>query len=409
MPRWISLLIVPMLLLPGCGNKMDLPSETSGGEIPLDGYFVSSVWNGMGDVTDMLVTKNKWLYIAEDSSSVKRYKGKGSNVAGTIIAEAIESVEGLDRPVALDEGMEDHIFILDMVDSAAVFYTDRPETSHFLVPAVIPVIKLFDIYPNEITLAWGDSSWMPKDSTETFPGRDSTTIIRYREKTDLLSLTADEEDNVYVAGMTFSYMERVIRDFDTLYADGTDSIIGLEIAGSDTAYIDSTTNWFVKKYDYSGAFLRTTVANGTGRGYGKEIPHLATHDGILYFVDRSAGSVKANDALADSTGLNLGGLDWLDGSEIPGASDSLFVLDPSGLATDPLGHLLVSDGGFLSGDGNGRILKYTPDFLYMDRVDKNDRGLVRAPGAVASTDSLVYVYDEADSKIVLFEPPQAPE
>ena len=126
---------------------MDLPTETSGGEIPLDGYFVSSVWNGMGDVTDILVTRNKWLYIAEDSSTVKRYKGKGSNVMGTIIADAIESVEGLDRPVSLDEGVEDHIFILDMVDSTAVFYTDRTETSHFIVPAVIPVVKLFDMLP----------------------------------------------------------------------------------------------------------------------------------------------------------------------------------------------------------------------------------------------------------------------
>ncbi len=412
MRRVLFMLAIPALLLAGCGNKMDLPVESETGAIPFDGYFVASVWENMGSVTDILITENQWLYMAEDSATVKRYKRKGANDGGVIVAREIERIDGLTRPISLDEGMEDHIFILDLADSSAVYYTDRPEPAYFTVPAVIPMVRLFDLFPNTITDGWTDPLWAPWDSTETLPGRDSVTIHHHLRLTDLTGITADGEDRVFVSGKTWYVWDTITRDFDTLYADGTDSIIGLEVASADTATVDST-SWFVNRYDSSGELLGRTVGTGSGAGYGVDIPNIAAYEGNLYFIDRSSNRIKANDAFAERTGLFLGGLEWLDGSELPGENDTLFSLDPSGLAVDPVGDLYVSDGGFISDfvtfEPDGRILKYTSDFLYLERVDMNGSDLVTEPGAIAATDSLVYVFDESDRKIVLFELPKAPE
>ena len=70
-------------------------------------------------------------------------------------------------------------------------------------------------------------------------------------------------------------------------------------------------------------------------------------------------------------------------------------------AVDLHGNLYISDGG------NGRVLKYDDSFRFIERVDKNKKDLLSSPAALAATDSLVYVYDEGDGKIVLFELPKA--
>ena len=112
MRRLLGLAI--LALVAGCGNKMDLPVETKGGVIPFQGYFVASVWDDVGFVTDILVTRAQWVYFAEDSTAITRYKRKGANVDGVIVARPIESLPGLTRPVYVEEGMEDHLFIVDL-------------------------------------------------------------------------------------------------------------------------------------------------------------------------------------------------------------------------------------------------------------------------------------------------------
>ncbi|RPJ45035.1 MAG: hypothetical protein EHM19_05890, partial [Candidatus Latescibacterota bacterium] len=62
------LLIPALLLLAGCGHKMALPEEEPGGDIPFSGYFVYGTWENVGRVTDILVTENQWLFLAEDST-----------------------------------------------------------------------------------------------------------------------------------------------------------------------------------------------------------------------------------------------------------------------------------------------------------------------------------------------------
>ena len=395
MRRMILLLFV--ILIAGCGNKMELPSETPHGFIPFDGYYIASVWNGMGCVTDMLVTQNKWIYIAEDSSTVKRYKRKGANVDGTIVARPVSELTGFLAPVYLDEGGEDHIFVIDLDSADVIFYSDRREgESYYTEKRIVPHIKMYDIYSEQVVRDWLADSWIPIDSVRTLPGRDSCDIHHHIQNVILTSVSADEQDYVYVGGVSHNFLLHIHREFDTTFVEGTNEVDYLTVAKSDTTEADSTTTWFVKKYDSSGEFQYDVVGDGSGLGYGIDIRSTTLSDKYLYFVDYANNLVKANDYEAETTGI-----EWLTGGETGG---DLFDLEPSDITTDPLGHLYISDGG------NGRVLKYNAFFGYKDLVNRNDNdNEMTAPGAIAATDSLVYVYDETDSKIILFELPEPPE
>jgi len=373
-------LIAAILLLAGCGNKMDLPVETEKGEIPFDGYYVYASWGNVGVVTDILVTQNQWIYLAEDSATVTRYKRKGANENGTIVARAITVLDGLEKPLFVDEGMEDHLFILDIGESPAE-------------------VKLYDLFVEAFTVSWSDASWALEDSTWKLPGRDSATVKRFQRDVDLTALAADLEDNVLVAGRDFSFMTTVRRHFDTTFVEGTSQIDSLTVIGADTSYSDSAETWFVRKYDVDGDFLLEAVGDGTGLGYGREIADLAVASDRLFYVDGATERVKLNDP-----GAPAAGIDWLTGLEITDAAESFeYLLDPGGLAIDPLGNLYVSDSG------NGRVLKYNSSLRYTERVDQNAMDLMTEPTAVAAADSLVYVYDRGGAGVVLFELPKAPE
>lgn len=73
----ITLMLTGAFLTYGCGNKIDLPQEGDSGEIPFKNYFVYATWTNLGAITDILVTRAQWVYMAEDSATVKRYRAKG--------------------------------------------------------------------------------------------------------------------------------------------------------------------------------------------------------------------------------------------------------------------------------------------------------------------------------------------
>ena len=283
-------------------------------------------------------------------------------------------------------------------DTADVtFYSDRREgASYYTEKRVLPHVKMYDIYSEQVVKSWVADSWFPIDSVRTLPGRDSSIIHHRLYNVMLTSISADEEDNVYAGGVSHNLVLHIQREFDTTFVEGTGDIDSLTVVGIDTTVADSTTLWFVKKFDSRGEFLFDVAGDGSGLGYGVDIRSTAVSDQYLYYVDYENNMVKANDREAETTGI-----EWLTGSE---AGEDLFDLEPSGLTTDLRGHLYISDGG------NGRVLKYNAFLGYKALVDKNDNeDIVTAPGAIAATDSLVYVYDETDSKIILFELPEPPE
>jgi hypothetical protein len=381
-----ALLLGVLAAASGCGNKMALPEEQDRGEIPFSGYFVYGTWENVGRVTDILVTENQWLYLAEDSAAVSRYKRKGANENGKLVARVVEVMGGLERPLYLDEGAEDHLLILDLIGEEVPIPPDSIESRTLYQPTV----RLYDLFSETFAAAWTDTAWAPIDSFHRFPGRDSTKSTRTLREVVVTGIEADASDNVFVAGRSLRYREKVERFYDTT---STTPI------GADTTYADTLTGWFVRSYDSGGAFLAETAGDGTGLGYGREITDAALSPSYLFFVDAGTDRVKINEVGGESAGV-----DWLDGSEISAGTEAKpFVLDPAGLAVDPRGFLYVCDGG------NARVLKYTAEFRYRERVDRNGPGLLAAPSAIAATDSLVYVFDEAGPKIVLFELPKAEE
>lgn len=390
------LFLIPcLLLLAGCGHKMALPEEEPGGDIPFSGYFVYGTWENVGEVTDILVTENQWLFLAEDSAAVSRYKRKGANDNGKLVARLLETIEGIERPVYLDEGAEDHVFVLGLREKSMPVPPDSAETRTLFVPEV----RLYDLFSEALSEAWSDAAWAPIDSFYRFPGRDSAKSTRTLRAVTATAIAADAFDRVFVSGRSLRYREKVLREYDTTFTEGG-AILSLEYVGADTTYADTAGGWFVRSYDAAGDFLAETAGDGTGLGYGREIADAALSATHLFFVDGETNRVKINNPDGESAGI-----EWLDGSEINDAAEGgkPFALSPAGLATDPRGFLYVSDGG------NKRVLKYNTSFQYRERVDKNGAGLLEAPAAIAATDSLVYVFDQAGPKIVLFELPKADE
>jgi hypothetical protein len=376
----------------GCGNKMDLPVEQKGGAIPFSGYFVYGVWENIGFVTDIAVTRSQWLYIAEDSATVSRYKRKGANENGTNVARVVDTIPGLARPLYVDEGADDHLAIVDLETVSLPVPPDSVEERILTVPHV----RVYDLFSQAMISEWSDAAWAPIDSFYRFPGRDSTRSERTLRDVMVTGIAADETDLVFVAGRSLLYREVIVRRYDTTFTTGG-QIDSMTLIGADTSYADTTLAWSIRKYEADGTFLGEAAGDGTGLGYGRLIRDVALSADALVFVDGGTNRVKVNDPAGESAGI-----EWLDGTEIAGTEGIPFLLYPAGVAVDPLGGIYVSDGG------NSRVLKYDRSLRYRDRVDRNGAGLLGGPGAVAATDSLVYVYDGGTApKIVLFQLPKA--
>ncbi|MFH1681469.1 MAG: hypothetical protein ABIH26_12625, partial [Candidatus Eisenbacteria bacterium] len=310
-----------LLLAAGCGHKMPLPVEEAGGTIPFSGYFVYGSWENVGNVTDILVTENQWLYIAEDSATVSRYKRKGANEDGTPVARALGTLDGLESPLYLDEGAEDHLFIIDLhAEEMPV-----PPDSIVSRTVYLPVVRFYDLYSEAHIGAWSDTAWAAIDSFYRFPGRDSAKSNRTVRSVTVTAVAADPDDRVYVAGLSLRYREKVFRQYDTTFTE-SGRIESLALIGADTTYADTNEVWSVRAYDAAGSFLGVPAGDGTGLGYGREIRDAALSATYLYFADASTNRVKVNTPDGESDGV-----DWLDGSEIAEPSEALpFLLDPAG-------------------------------------------------------------------------------
>ncbi len=374
-------------LLSGCGNKIDLPRETKTGSIPFKNYFVYAEWGGFGDVTDILITRAQWVFLAEDSATVKRYKRKGSNVDGTIVPKEIRRLEGFERPVKLDEGTDDHLWVLDL-------------TADY--PATTPVVRYYDLFQDRLVSSWSDTIWSAIDTTWQPAGWDSANIFTHIRVVDLTSIAADRSDNVYVSGKSLAYRVHGVIQYDTVFAENPTypgEIDHLDSTGFEVTYEDTLLQWFVRAYDSFGEFQYEAVGLGTGLGFGDEIHDIAIAGDLLVFIDGAKNQVKANDPTSSYDGIGA-----ITGEEADDAGEIVpFLLDPGGLAGDPSGFIYVAD------TGSSRIVKYDSALRYEGRVDQNDPGIAAVPTVVGVTDSLVYVFDEAASKVVLFEFPKAEE
>ncbi len=379
-----ALAILLVLTITGCGNKIDLPKETPAGVIPFTNYTVIAEWDStqIGEITDITVTKARWLYFAEDSAAIKRYRGNGEIVDGVNVASFIREFSGFERPVKMDEGSGDILWVIDLTE-------DWPITA--------PEIVQYDLQDRIVKRRWSDDSWARIDTFWRQPGADSANIIHPLRSVMLTSIAANVDDDVFVSGTSVAYVESLIIQYDTHFVQGgfPGEFDSLTPTGDTVhAFSDTTTEWFVNTYDFQGEFLYEAVGKGTGIGFGVEIWDAAVAENYLAYVDGALDQVKLSDPR-----LSHQGLDWVTGEEaiVEGEPSLPFDLVPGGVATDPSGFLYVTDSG------NGRILKYDPDFRFQRRVDQNDPGVAAIPSVIATTNELVYVYDELEKKVVVFK------
>lgn len=426
MIKRLIILATSLFLLAGCGNKIDLPQETPGDFVPFKNYFVYAEWEDFQDVTDILVTRAQWVYVAQNNSSeysVKRYRRKGANVDGEIVAKVIGELTGFEKPIKLDEGADNHVWVLDLTDeypfvkpdnlrNDAEVFEDLLYSTYISPDGSIPIrsmtgaspsVSLYDLFSDGVAFTWADTMWSVIDTTWRQPGRDSAKVRSKIRKVELTALSADEDDRVYVTGTSLAYRVFGLVEYDTTYAAGNsygDPFEGLAHIGYEETYQDTTMSWFVRAYDTYGNYEYEVVGTGTGVGYGEDIYATAVAGDYIAYIDGALNLIKINDPSGSYIGItSFSGEEAFDSDMDPLPFDLL----PGGIAGDPSGNIYIADSG------NGRILKYNNALMFDTRVDQNDTVAVDVPTAIGVTDSLVYVYDETESKVVLFEFPKNEE
>jgi hypothetical protein len=108
---WGSVLLL-LLFLAGCGQKISKPVETPGGtSIPIGEYVLIGLWNGFPGTTDIVVTTGGFVYVAQESARVVAYKTFAATPH-----PLIAPLENLVKPVLLAEGPNEEMYVADAGD-----------------------------------------------------------------------------------------------------------------------------------------------------------------------------------------------------------------------------------------------------------------------------------------------------
>ncbi len=167
---------------------------------------------------------------------------------------------------------------------------------------------------------------------------------------------------------------------------------GLAADGDLNIYVADAARDTIRSYDRWGHPLRVVSDYGTGSGYVID-PHGLAHNGELLVV-------------AD-TGKN-----WVQRLE-PDTTSVPAILEPigreEGLLLEPLDVAVDRHGEFIyvADTGHDRVLKFLTTGAFRDTVYSPQKIALdpplRAPGHVCSEDSLVFVSDPAENRVLLLE------
>ena len=147
----------------------------------------------------------------------------------------------------------------------------------------------------------------------------------------------------------------------------------------------------IYKYDARGKRVRLTSGVGTGQGFCSRPHGLAFVDNALWVAD--PGNSRAQRLYPDSTNIAYPGNPI--GVVVP-------VWEPIDVATDPAGQRI-----FVAEQFNHRVLRFQPTGALDDTVYTQTRKEtlvvppIRAPRYVAADDSLVFLPDSANNRIVV--------
>lgn len=359
------------LLAAGCGTQFDLPTErrevrtTAGAGT----YQMIKTRAGLAGIWDVLLTPTGELYLvfkatAGNPARVQRYPQE-------LIAPLSASFPGLLNPGAICFG-SNKLFVLDQGDTAAA-RTDLPT----LYTADCGPVAGFSRPIADLSKYWHVVEF-ELNGGPALGGFTDTTFVWVN------GVAADALGRVYVSGVEIycrvDPFDTRIKTLDTQYkikryerGPASGSVIG------DNWRLDATYQ----------------VVEGTGIGSTID-PHgmqwASATGAALYFADTGNHQVqKFADPASPSPSfkIDFGG----------SGPDSIHLATPVDVAVDSAGSVYVADFG------NQRVLRYTPEGEFVQRVDIEkdayDR-LLEAPIAVAADNNQVYVADRDHAEVVRY-------
>jgi hypothetical protein len=356
-------------LTAGCGADFELPTETSGRDIPADSsYGMIATWTGMTGVADILLTQGvgSQLFILFNTG------GTGLAPRGTVReyplvrpdAYADREFRGLFNPVALAAG-NNRIFVLDQGDTAIA-------------------------HTNPFTAAWDDTIW---DLSAYWRVREygllgGDTLSSFTDTTLawVTGVAADAQNNVYVGGVAILTLPNQ----------------------NDPRLTFRLFQYRIYKYKPVPAGTAPDPNMPGAVGYRRDDTfEIEEGSGVGSVVDPRGltWSAAAGHALyASDYGKN-----WVQKLYDTGLNQGYYALDgqqtgtpfqgPLDVAVDLRGYVYAVDGG------NRRVVRYDPDQNFIQRVDiepdASNRPL-QQPVCLAADDSLVYVGDPQTAQVVRY-------
>jgi DNA-binding beta-propeller fold protein YncE len=355
----------------GCGTPFQLPTENRQGRLlPSDhSYQMSATWDGMTDVTDLLLTQGSGTQLF----LLFQHPGAGIAPRGSVNGYALHARP----PVTPLPGIEFRELFNPHALCAAggtVFVLDQGDTALARSPVDRRVADLEHYWRvKEFGLLGGDT-------ISTF----TDTSLAYVQ-----GVAADDQGRVYVSGSAIVLIPdaQIAGVFTRAFNFRVNRYKRVAAGSGNDPYMPGSANW-VRDNSFR-------IEEGSGLGT------LNDPRGLYW----AGASVLGGPALfaADM------GKSWVQKLSDAQSNTAFFMIDagqdttlatPVDVALDLQGFIYVADR-----DGR-RVLRYKPDGTFVQRVNVEldaDHQPLTDPVAVAADDSLVYVADRAASKVVRYE------
>jgi len=385
---WPVLGLGLMFLIHGCGSRFDLPTESKNRAIPGDGsYQMIATWSGLNGIRDILLTQGAGTQLfllfntggtdLQPRGTVGAYARKlATGVPAPIPGVAFST---LFSPIALTSGSGatgSRIFVLDQGDSCLA--RTNPATPSTCDPSFTALGRRV----TNLSATWRVREYglLGGDTISTFT---DTTFAQ------VTGVAADDQGRVYVGGSAIIFV-----------LDPNDARIRTRL-------------FQYRVYRYArGPRYPGVVPNDTN------MPGAAWHRDTTYVVEEGSGL----GTVVDPRGLYWTrsggealyasdyGKNWIQKLSDQTTSTGFYFLDGgfSGTPFNGPSDVVVDTDGFIytCDNGNARVVRYGPSPSYEQIVNVEldaDGQALADPVAVAADDSLVYVADRAQSKVIRYQ------
>ncbi|MBM3286825.1 MAG: hypothetical protein FJY88_05690 [Candidatus Eisenbacteria bacterium] len=320
-----------------CGQKFELPPQPDAGRIPTPGTYNLDKVWQIHHPTD-LALQGSYLYVIEEVM-VPGLPDSSARRVGAYLSRQ----KNPRRPSFVTD-------YEDLIRPVLICVAKKEATYIFVADAGDSTIKRYHFTGGPPVLTFRDPLW-----TTSVHCPDNLDSLCWPPPTEFTGLAADNDLNVYLSD-----------------------------AVKDSIY----------KYDSQGNRVRAISSYGSGQGYVIDPHGLAFAGGALWVADTGKNWVQR--LRPDATNLAFSEHDPI------GFNEAHQVLEPRDVATTPSGQ-----SGFVAQTGNDRIMRFQATGAPEDTVyspEKRETMVdppIRGPRYVAADDSLVFVSDSANSRVVV--------